>query len=89
MSLNGQNLKKALQWIYHSHDKKEVFAKLEDVEMTNTWINVAKQYMEVINNVNNRQMPDQNDLDKWFAELEAEVDKAEVSRLAQAVIDKT
>ena len=48
----GQNLKKALQWIYHSHDKKEVFAKLEDVEMTNTWTNVAKQYMEVINNVN-------------------------------------
>ena len=34
------------------------------------------------------QMPDQNDLDKWFAELEAEVDKAEVSRLAQAVIDR-
>ena len=28
----GQNLKKALQWIYHSHDKKEVFAKLEDVK---------------------------------------------------------
>lgn len=48
----GQNLKKALQWIYHSHDKKEVFAKLEGVEMTNTWTNVAKQYMEVINNVN-------------------------------------
>ena len=34
------------------------------------------------------QMPTQNDLDKWFAELEAEVDKEEVSRLAQAVIDR-
>ena len=31
----GQNLKKALQWIYHSHDKKS-FAKLDEVEMTNT-----------------------------------------------------
>ena len=34
------------------------------------------------------QTPNQNDLDKWFAELEAEVDKAEVARLAQAVMDR-
>ena len=46
----GQILK-ALQWIYHSHDKK-VFAKLDEVKMNNTWINVAKQYLEVINDVN-------------------------------------
>ena len=43
---------KVLPDIYGILDKKEVFAKLEDVKMTNTWTNVAKQYMEVINNVN-------------------------------------
>ena len=47
----GQNLKKALQWIYHSHDKKEAFAKLNDVELINTWSNVANEYLEVITNV--------------------------------------
>ena len=41
----------------------------------------------MINNVNKSDARP-NDLDKWFAELEAEVDKAEVSRLAQAVIDR-
>ena len=47
----GQNLKKALQWIYHSHDKKEAFAKLNDVQLINTWSNVTNKYLEVITNV--------------------------------------
>ena len=34
------------------------------------------------------QKPDQNDLDKWFAELEAQADQAEIARLAQQVLNR-
>ena len=34
------------------------------------------------------QTHDQNDLDKWFAELEAQADQAEIARLAQQVLNR-
>jgi glycosyltransferase involved in cell wall biosynthesis len=48
---NGQHLEKALQWMYHSHDKKTHFEAVKNLDMTNTWKNVAKQYVEVLKNV--------------------------------------
>ena len=38
-------------FITHSHDKKEAFAKLNDVQLINTWSNVTNKYLEVITNV--------------------------------------
>lgn len=48
---SGQRLEKALQWIYHSHDKKTHFEAVKNLELPNTWENVAKQYVEVLKNV--------------------------------------
>lgn len=48
---SGQHLEKALQWMYHSHDKKSHFDKAKNLELKNTWENVANQYVEVIKNV--------------------------------------
>ncbi len=48
---NGQHLEKALQWMYHSHDKKDKFEQVKNLDMPNTWENVAKQYVEVLTNV--------------------------------------
>ena len=52
---SGQHLEKALQWIYHSHDKKSHFDKVKNLELNNTWDNVTKQYVEVIKNVGKQQ----------------------------------
>jgi glycosyltransferase involved in cell wall biosynthesis len=48
---SGQHLEKALQWMYHSHDKKIKFEQVNKLELVNTWENVAKQYVEVLINV--------------------------------------
>jgi len=48
---SGQHLEKALQWIYHSHDRKTKFEEVKNLELVNTWENVAKQYVEVLINV--------------------------------------
>ena len=54
---SGQNLEKALQWMYHSHDKKNHFDKVSTLDMPNTWENVAKQYVEVLTNVGSTSKP--------------------------------
>jgi len=54
---SGQHLEKALQWMYHSHDKKNHFDKVNILDMPNTWKNVAKQYAEVLKNVGNTDRP--------------------------------
>jgi glycosyltransferase involved in cell wall biosynthesis len=48
---SGHHLEKALQWMYHSHDKKAHFEAVKKLDMVNTWENVAKQYVEVLKNV--------------------------------------
>lgn len=54
---SGQNLEKALQWMYHSHDKKNHFDRVSALDMPNTWENVAKQYVEVLLNVGKSDKP--------------------------------
>ena len=54
---SGQHLEKALQWIYHSHDKKIKFEEVNNLKLVNTWENVAKQYVEVLTNVRNTDKP--------------------------------
>ena len=54
---SGQNLEKALQWMYHSHDKKIHFDRVSTLDMPNTWENVAKQYVEVLTNVGSTSKP--------------------------------
>ena len=50
---DGQSLAKALQFIYHSHDQNK-FNKINSYTPENTWSNVAKQYVEVFENVKSR-----------------------------------
>ena len=54
---SGQHLEKALQWMYHSHEKKNHFDRVSALEMPNTWENVAKQYVEVLLNVGSTDRP--------------------------------
>jgi len=54
---DGQALKKALQWIYHSHDKKAQFEAVANLENNNTWENVAKEYAEVVKNISTKDQP--------------------------------
>ena len=54
---SGQNLEKALQWMYHSHDKKKHFDRVNALDIPNTWENVAKQYVEVLLNVGKSDKP--------------------------------
>jgi len=54
---DGQSLAKVIQYIYHSHDKKEHFSKLDSLEMTNNWENVVKSYAKVIEDVHARKVP--------------------------------
>lgn len=51
---DGQSLQKALQYIYHSHDKESMISKTKNVKMENTWKNVSEQYLKVIEKVNGR-----------------------------------
>ncbi len=50
---NGQSLGKALQFIYHSHDKNK-FEKINNYIAPNTWDNVILKYVEVLENVGSR-----------------------------------
>jgi glycosyltransferase involved in cell wall biosynthesis len=48
---SGQHLEKTLQWIYQSHDKKSYFEAVQNLDLQNTWHNVANHYAEVLKNV--------------------------------------
>ena len=50
---DGQSLAKALQFIYHSHDKNK-FDKINDYITPNTWDSVIEKYVEVFENVRSR-----------------------------------
>ena len=55
---SGQHLEKALRYVYHNHDKSEVFKGIDNHVPKNTWDHVVKMYEEVIENVgNNKSRP--------------------------------
>ena len=56
--------------------------------MNNTWDNVVDTYEGVINEVQSEKEQLDLELDKFFADLEAQLDESEVARLAQAVLDR-
>lgn len=51
---SGQHLEQALKYIYHHHNKQELYKRLDNIPLNNTWDNVAKTYEGVINDVKNR-----------------------------------
>tara|TARA_Y100001972_G_scaffold29384_1_gene36214 strand:+ start:1147 stop:2313 length:1167 start_codon:yes stop_codon:yes gene_type:complete len=51
---SGQHLEQGLKYIYHHHNKQDLYKRLEDVPMKNTWDRVAELYEGVINEVQYR-----------------------------------
>ena len=50
----GQHLEQVLKYIYHHHNKQDLYKKLDDIHMKNTWSNVVDMYEGVINEVQYR-----------------------------------
>ena len=50
----GEHLKGAMQHIYHHHEKDKLIGNIKNVELKNTWSNVAIQYKEMLENVAER-----------------------------------
>jgi len=51
---SGQHLEQVLKYIYHHHNKQDLYKKLADIPMKNTWDHVADLYEGVINEVQYR-----------------------------------
>lgn len=51
---SGQHLEQALKYIYHHHNKQDLYKKLEEIPMKNTWDHVTNMYEGVINEVQYR-----------------------------------
>jgi glycosyltransferase involved in cell wall biosynthesis len=51
---DGQSVEGALKYVYHHHDKKELFKCISNAEL-NTWDSVVDKYMEVFLNVGQRE----------------------------------
>jgi len=49
------HLKKAMTFIYHSHDKETILSKSKNNKKLNTWESVADYYISVINKIANNQ----------------------------------
>ena len=52
---SGQHLEQILKYVYHHHNKKDFYDKLEANVLENTWDNVVSMYEGVINEVQYRQ----------------------------------
>lgn len=52
---NGQTVQQGLQYVYHHHNKEELYKRLDKATMKNTWDHVADLYEGVINEVQYRQ----------------------------------
>ena len=52
---SGQHLEQVLKYIYHHHNKKDLYDKLEKILMKNTWEHVVDMYEGVINEIQYRQ----------------------------------
>ena len=51
---SGQHLEQALKYIYHHHNKQDLYNRLDSIPLTNTWDNVVDTYEGVINEVHKR-----------------------------------
>ena len=51
---SGQHLEQVLKYVYHHHNKQDLYKKLDDISMKNTWDYVADMYEGVINEVGQR-----------------------------------
>jgi len=51
---SGHHLEQALKYIYHHHNKQDLYKKLEEITMKNTWDHVTNMYEGVINEVQYR-----------------------------------
>jgi hypothetical protein len=52
---SGHHLEQALKYIYHHHNKQDLYNKLADIPMKNTWDYVTELYEGVINEVQYRE----------------------------------
>lgn len=52
---SGQNLEQALKYIYHHHNKQDLYKRLENIPMKNTWDHVTNMYEGVINEIQYRE----------------------------------
>ncbi len=51
---SGQHLEQGLKYIYHHHNKQDLYKRLENIPIKNTWDRVAELYEGVINEVQYR-----------------------------------
>ena len=51
---SGHHLEQVLKYIYHHHNKQDLYEKLDNVSMKNTWDHVVDMYEGVINEVGQR-----------------------------------
>ena len=52
---SGQHLEQVLKYIYHHHRKEDLYKKLDNVSMENTWSHVIDMYEGVINEIGQRE----------------------------------
>ena len=52
---SGQHLEQVLKYIYHHHNKQDLYKKLDDILMKNTWDHVVEMYEGVINEIQYRE----------------------------------
>tara|TARA_B100000963_G_scaffold361617_1_gene398164 strand:+ start:3351 stop:4514 length:1164 start_codon:yes stop_codon:yes gene_type:complete len=51
---SGQHLEQMLKYIYHHHNKQDLYEKLDNVDLKNSWDHVVDLYEGVINEVQKR-----------------------------------
>ena len=51
---SGQHLEQALKYIYHHHNKQDLYDRLDNIPMNNSWDNVANTYEGVFNDIKDR-----------------------------------
>ena len=52
---SGQHLEQAIKYIYHHHNKQNLYDRLDQITLNNTWNNVTEMYEGVINEVQRRE----------------------------------
>lgn len=52
---SGQHLEQGLKYIYHHHNKQDLYKRLEDIPLKNTWDRVTELYEGVINEIQYRE----------------------------------
>lgn len=54
---SGQDLKNAIKYIYHHHNKQDLFDEFNKIKVDNTWTNVVDKYEGALNAVAYREGP--------------------------------